>query len=119
MRLSQYPEGIFTVLNGIVAGVGEKVGGLWNGITEGLGSSASAGASEPGVLGAMMDRMKDAMGFGEKTAPVIAASPVREPELGLTGPTTKENNVSMAELGTFVPSAVPMNVSRASMGMNA
>jgi hypothetical protein len=117
MKLRQYPEGIFSVINGIVAGVGETMGGFLNGFSEGLSSGQSQGASE-GVLSGMMDRMKVAMGFGVN-APVVAHAAVREPEIGPTGPTTKENHVSMAELGTFSAPQLPQNVSRGGMSMNA
>ena len=115
--IGQRNEGIFAIIEGIIAGVGEKLGGAARAVGDALGGSGGGESSSLG--GGLFSSLKESL-FGGADAPAIAA-PSREPSVAINtpAPSLDRFEVSMSELGTFAPPAVGMGAARGQgAGMN-
>ena len=104
MKLAAYPEGIFSVLQGIAEGVGEKLGKLGAAISEsfeGHGRGGHASASAGHDSGGFFSGIKDAL-TRDKSHEIHHS---REPEhaIAVTPAHHNPHHVDMAELGGFSP----------------
>lgn len=116
MAIGRGDEGIFAVIEGIIAGIGEKASALGRAVADGLGNHGGGASHESSGSGFSLGSL---LGFGgDKAEPQISA-PQRQPEMQIAAPAKQicRFEVGMDELGTFAPPAVGNAARSAGMGM--